>query len=436
MSGPLLGCIADDYTGATDLSSMLVRAGLRVIQCFGTPDANAKYGDADAVVVSLKSRSIPADEAVSMSFDALRFLRSIETQRYFFKYCSTFDSTPAGNIGPVADALADELDASQVIFCPAFPENGRTVYCGHLFVGGVPLHESSMRNHPLNPMTDSDLVRVLQAQSKRKVERLSLGNPQRDESGCHLIADSINEDDLKRVAEFSREHRLLTGGSAIARYWAEALLPNQSRRSIEAETNEDCADNLGSDAAEQSTAKAANSQTRSVVLAGSCSDATRNQISEFAATFPVMNVDLSLTSIDDSASLALDWCDQQWHQSDESEKLILISSGANTEVVEAARRRWGDQEAANRVEQIFALIAKGLVERGVGRIVVAGGETSGAVINSLGIDAVRIGREIAPGVPWVEAIGLSQGGHPLSLALKSGNFGGPRFFFDALECEP
>ncbi len=422
MMAPLLGCIADDYTGATDLSSMLVRAGLRVVQCFGVPDAVEHGLDADAVVVSLKSRSIAADEAVRCSLDALRFLQTLGIDRFFFKYCSTFDSTSAGNIGPVADALANELNAGNVIFCPAFPENGRTVYCGHLFVGGVPLHESSMRNHPLNPMTDSNLVRVLQAQSTRPVELLRLGDSLKSNHECHLIADSINDDDLRRVASRAREHRLLTGGSAIARYWGEELMASSGRDA--SQQNELACD--------QSKTRVESRNGHSIILAGSCSEATRLQITEFAKQYPVCHLDLELAEVQESASGALAWCDGHWDSQENGQVPLLICSSASASAIDGARARWGEQAAAERVEQIFSLIAKGLIDRNVHRLIVAGGETSGAVINALGIQAVRIDHEITPGVPWVETASPRK----LALALKSGNFGGPRFFFDALECAP
>ncbi len=433
MKTPWLGCIADDYTGATDLSSMLVRAGLRVVQCFGTPDRQEDLDDADAIVVSLKSRSIPADEAVELSLGALQFLQRLGTERFFFKYCSTFDSTARGNIGPVADALANELDADNVLFCPAFPENGRTVYCANLFVAGVPLAESGMRDHPLNPMTDSNLVRVLQAQSSRHVAFLGLGQELKGSqdrlgedrtgtSGQHFIVDAIDNEHLRRVATLARDHRLLTGGSAIARYWAEALAEDHAGRGRAASRGE---------RAETSNATKA-APARSVVLAGSCSDATRTQIAEFASRFPVLYLNVQGDHVKEVADTALAWCDEQWASTRHAKAPLLISSSADVSLVEAARQRWGEQRAAELVERMFGAIASGLVERGIGRLIVAGGETSGAVINALQIKAIRIGREIAPGVPLVESLGSPN----LLMALKSGNFGGPRFFFEALECEP
>ncbi len=422
MTAPWLGCIADDYTGATDLASMLVRAGLRVIQCFDVPNESRQFVDVDAIVVSLKSRSVPAEKAVQWSMKALRFLESMDIKRFFFKYCSTFDSTPAGNIGPVAEALARALDATEVIFCPAFPENGRTVYCGHLFVGGVPLHESGMRNHPLNPMLDSNLVRVLQAQSNRSVDLLSLSatlSPV-DLPGQlprHLIADAINDGDLKRIAKLARNHRLVTGGSAISKYWAEELRSEINPSEIMPIIHESIA---GENAA---------CGSRTVVLAGSCSDTTRTQIAEFGTQFPVFHLALKTKKTEDEAIAAINWCDQIWSTDETCDSPVLICSGASSEAITSVLQRFGGQNAANLVEQSFGLIARRLIDRGVRRIVVAGGETSGAVINALNIKAVRIGQEIAPGVPWIQTLEKPL----ISLVLKSGNFGGPRFFIEALK---
>tara|TARA_A100001391_G_scaffold201150_1_gene187454 strand:- start:223 stop:1500 length:1278 start_codon:yes stop_codon:yes gene_type:complete len=420
-----LGCIADDYTGATDLCSMLVRAGRRVIQCFGVPDPDQRIDlqDADAVVVALKSRSIAADKAVKQSLDALHFLQSWGADRFFYKYCSTFDSTNQGNIGPVADALAAELGVEQLFFCPAFPENGRTVHCGHLFVNGVLLSESGMRDHPLNPMTDSNLVRVLQAQTACPAGWLSTHAQRQPASASRIVVDAITDDDLQSAASLASEHLLLTGGSAIARYWAEAIGIRRSGRW-------DAGAMHASDrVAFNGTDRGATSDN-CVVLAGSCSDATRIQVAEFEKTHPAWHLNVAdQASPDLIAEETLGWCEEQWGRSNQP---LLISSAANPEVVAAARARWGEWEAASRTESIFASVASGLAERGIRRLIVAGGETSGTVVGALKIPAVRIGYEIAPGVPWV----TSTGSPSISLALKSGNFGGPRFFFDALETSP
>jgi uncharacterized protein YgbK (DUF1537 family) len=382
--------------------------------------------DADAIVVSLKSRSIPASQAICRSVDALKFLQSQGIQQFFFKYCSTFDSTPAGNIGPVADALAEQLEARDVMFCPAFPENGRTVYCGHLFVAGVPLHESSMRHHPLNPMTDSNLVRVLQAQSQRHVALWPRGEKPVAADGQHWIADAIDDNDLKRIAHQASEHRLLTGGSAIARYWAEELLAKSNRKVV-----------VDNDAKSKRKSTLAQPTGRSAILAGSCSDATRSQIAEFAKRYPLYQLDLTQDAVEDSAGLALAWVNEKWASSRSDSPSspttpLLICSSVDATAVAQARQRWGESHAAVRVEQIFALIAKGMIDRDVRRLIVAGGETSGSVLDALQVKSVRIEHEIAPGVPWVQTTGTPA----LSLALKSGNFGKNSFFIDALENAP
>jgi len=396
----MLGCIADDYTGATDLSSMLVRAGLRVVQVFG-PETNVPVSDVDAVVLSLKSRSIAAADAVAMSLHALRFLQSIGAQRFFFKYCSTFDSTPAGNIGPVAEALGDALGIKQLWYVPSFPENGRTVYCGNLFVNRVPLNESGMKDHPLNPMRDSNLVRVLQAQCKAGVDFLPLdelrsGNTSRLGDG-HWIVDAIHDQDLQQIALLARDQILLTGGSAVARFWME----------VKARAN---------------PAASLSAPLATVILAGSCSIATRQQIEAFKR---VLRLDVIAASESEAAfeavvEEAVSWCLEN--------SPALVASGVDSAAVAATVARLGEKRAAELTESLFARIAKDLAARGVNRIIVAGGETSGAVVNALGIDAIRIGEEIAPGVPCVHTLREPY----LSLALKSGNFGGTDFFMDAV----
>lgn len=411
-----LGCIADDYTGATDLSSMLVRGGRRVVQVFGA-ESSVDLRDADAVVLSLKSRSIPAADAVALSLRALRFLQSLEIRQYFFKYCSTFDSTPAGNIGPVAEALADALQARRIWYVPSFPENGRTVYCGHLFVNRVPLHESGMKDHPLNPMTDSSLVRVLQAQCAARVDFLSLdelragdlSRHEKPDAATHWIVDAIGDEDLQQIARLAPPGVLLTGGSAIARYWGA---------SAASETGRDASTAL----------PAARPIGPVVILAGSCSTATRGQINAYeAASLPSKRLDVVGASEGEAAfesavEQAVVWCQES------QPGVALITSGSTGGAVAATVERLGEARAAHLTEALFAAIAQRLVARGVNRMIVAGGETSGAVINALGIDAVRIGEEIAAGVPCVYT--LREPG--LSLVLKSGNFGSVDFFLDAV----
>jgi uncharacterized protein YgbK (DUF1537 family) len=397
---------------------MLVRAGLRVVQVFGTK-SSADLRGADAVVVSLKSRSIPAADAVQESLRGLAFLQSMGARRFFFEYCSTFDSTPAGNIGPVAEALAGMLGQDQVWYVPSFPENGRTVYCGHLFVNRVLLNESGMKDHPLNPMTDSSLMRVLQKQCRAPVDVLMLDEIRGADlrraaqpgAARHWIVDAIGDDDLRQIARLACNHVLLTGGSAIARYWAE------------------CASNFADATVLTPAAAHVNLPAGpAVVLAGSCSEATRRQIASFAAAgFPVLPLDVlaaagSQAEFDEVVSRAVSW---YWRS---ERRFAAIASGADPDCVAGTVAQLGEKRASQLTEALFAAIAKQLAAQGVNRLVVAGGETSGAVINALGVDAIRIGAEIAPGVPCVYPVNTPS----LSLALKSGNFGGADFFLDAL----
>jgi 3-dehydrotetronate 4-kinase len=314
----------------------------------------------------------------------------------------------------VADALATELQSPQVLFCPAFPENGRTVYCSHLFVHGVPLNESGMQHHPLTPMTDSNLVRVLQAQSQRRVAKVSLQEslPTQDEP-AHFIVDAITNDDLEHAAQLAIHHRLLTGGSAVASFWATALLGHRLEKPVQ-DTASETASNAGQD--------------RCIVLAGSCSEATRKQIAEFAKSYPVLHLDLaSFANVDQAVKTAIDWCNTNWNSAALDKLPLLVSTSAKPESVAAAREKLGQQGAADFAEHVLSRLAKELHQQGVGCFIVAGGETAGAIINSLGIRSVRIGEEIAPGVPWITTLASPQ----LKLTLKSGNFGGPNFFLDA-----
>lgn len=415
----LLGCLADDYTGATDLGAMLRRAGLRVMLHFGPPRGPIDAGNCNVVIIALKSRSIPAPEAVAQSLVALEALQAAGAQRFFFKYCSTFDSTPKGNIGPVAQALADELGSERVLFCPAFPENGRTVYAGHLFVHGKPLHESGMEKHPLNPMTDSNLVRVLGQQSESAIgvlpytavdEGQGPAESAVDELAAKgvrfIVADATKTLHLTTIASACESDTLVTGGSAIAEHLLEAeFLRGVVKR-------ENCFD---FDAP----------TGRSLVLAGSCSSATQRQVTEMATVAPTLRVDpLALDTGEQSVESILAWAADKPRDAP-----ILIHSTADPEGVTRAHERLGRERACELIERTLGRVAAGLVDAGVRRLIVAGGETSGAVLRELRIDAVRIGPEIEPGVPWVASLGKPR----LTLALKSGNFGSDDFFNRALE---
>ena len=416
MSGPLIGCVADDFTGATDLAGLLARSGMRVVQCFGIPADPELVAGYDAIVVALKTRSIAAAEACRESCAAAQWLRSIGTTRFFFKYCSTFDSTPQGNIGVVAEALMELLQVKQTIFCPAFPENGRTVYCGHLFVGDRLLNESGMQDHPLNPMTDANLVRFLAAQSSREVGLLGIRKltnslqaiqQSLDQLPPLVIVDAINDSHLSAIAEAVADHTLVTGGSAIAGHIAKLLV---ARGEISSKPSEDDQPFVSGPAA---------------VLAGSCSLATQNQVNAFSKQHPMLQLDVAKAATENSVlSAAKDWVSKNIDRGP-----VLISTTTDADSLERIRDQIGREQAAEVAESLLSELGAFLVQQGVERLVVAGGETSGAVTQRLGVQAIRIGPEIAPGVPWTESLGEPR----IALALKSGNFGSEHFFQEAID---
>lgn len=415
----LLGVIADDMTGATDVALMLNRAGMRTVQVIGAPAPGAELPEADAVVVALKSRTSPVAEAVADSFAACEALLAAGAKQILFKYCSTFDSTAQGNIGPVADALAGRLGAAQAIICPAFPANGRSIYQGWLFVGETPLHESPMKDHPLTPMRDSSLMRLMGAQTREKVGLVGSGTVSRGvaavrarlaelrEQGVrYAVTDAIGNDDLMVLGEAVADHVLLTGGSGIAmglpaNFRKAGLLPQR-----------ETATSLSAPAG------------RPGIISGSCSTATRGQIkAALAAGIPALKVDpLALAAgTQTPAELA------NWALSQPADKPFLVYSSDDPAEVAAVQDRLGRDKAGETVENAFAETARLLVAGGVTRLLVAGGETSGAVVQGLGIRTLEIGPEIDPGVPWTRAVA----GPELVIALKSGNFGAPDFFLKA-----
>jgi 3-dehydrotetronate 4-kinase len=419
MTKPLLGCIADDFTGATDLANMLVRGGMRAVQTIGVPASDSNL-EADALIVALKSRTIPAEEAVAQSLAALEWLRAQGCRQFLFKYCSTFDSTDKGNIGPVADALLNALGEDFTIACPAFPENGRTIFRGNLFVGDVLLSESSMQNHPLTPMTDPNLVRVLQRQTESKVGLIAydviMKGPQaaRDriaalrKEGVRLaIADAISDADLYVLGEACADLKLITGGSGIA-----IGLPNNFR-----------AANWLTDAGHASDLPRI--EGKSAVLAGSASKATNEQVAEWRASKPSFRIDpLALSRGEPVVDKAVEFAAKH------GDETVLIYATSTPDEVKAVQKELGVDQAGHLVAQALASIASKLRDGGVRKFVVAGGETSGAVVQALGVKTLRIGAQIDPGVPATQSIGEE----PLALALKSGNFGTKDFFVKALDC--
>jgi 3-dehydrotetronate 4-kinase len=414
----LLGCIADDFTGATDLANNLVRAGMRVVQTIGVP-ASPLAAEVDAVVVALKSRTIAPADAVAQSLDALCWLRAQGARQIYFKYCSTFDSTAEGNIGPVTEALMDALGCDFTIATPAFPDNKRTVFKGYLFAGDVLLDESGMQNHPLTPMTDPNLVRVLQAQTRRKVglidyATVARGAEQIRERIAQLrtegvgvaIVDAVSNDDLIRLGPALADMPLVTAGSGVA-----IGLPG----------------NFG--IAPSSTAGALPpAPGLRAVVSGSCSLATNRQVADFISSgHPALAIDpLQIAAGADVAAQALEWAAPRLEHGP-----VLIYSTADPAAVKSVQGQLGVEEAGAMVERVIAAVARGLVERGVRQLVVAGGETSGACVQALGIAQLQIGAQIDPGVPWCHAHSDAAGGAGLRIALKSGNFGTDDFFTKA-----
>jgi uncharacterized protein YgbK (DUF1537 family) len=417
-----LGCIADDYTGASDLANTLTRCGLRTVQTIGVPASDLALPEVDAVVVSLKSRSIESSLAVSRSRDAEKWMRQRGARHVLFKICSTFDSTDAGNIGPVMDALRADSGDAIVLVTPAFPETGRTVYQGNLFVGSVPLNESPLKDHPLNPMHDSNLVRVLARQSRTKISLVALADIARgpdavrarlaDLSGNGFgaaIADAVFERDLETIGTVALDHRVSVGASGLGLGLARALVASGHVKSHTTNAISDVP--VGGPAA---------------CLAGSCSQATLQQIAKAEQTMAVLHLDPDqVVAGKDEARRALIWARERL-----AEGPILIASSSTPEEVAALQARHGRDAAGHAIEQAMADIAEGLVQSGVRRLVVAGGETSGAVVDRLGIPGFLVGAEIAAGVPVLRVVGVDGG--DMLLALKSGNFGGPEFFADAL----
>ncbi len=414
----LLGCIADDFTGATDLANTLVKAGMSAVQAIGVPEG--PLPEADAVIIALKIRTAPVADAVGQSLAACDALTGAGAKQLFWKYCSTFDSTDEGNIGPVGDALLKRLGSGFAIACPAFPTNGRTIYLGHLFVGGALLNESGMENHPLTPMTDPNLVRVLSRQTQGSVGLVSFpvveqgaGAIRRemtrlmDRGTRWAIVDAVTDAHLMAIGEAVAPQALVTGGSGVAMGLPEnfrraGLLPERS------------------DAASLPPMKGA-----AAVVAGSCSRATLGQIGLARDHVPVLELD-ALATPDAKAmtAQALGWVDGRLEEG----RPVVIAASATPEKVAALQAKLGREAAGTLVEDAVASIAEGLVARGVGRLVVAGGETSGAVVTRLGVTSLRIGPEIDPGVPWTFA--EPKGIH---MALKSGNFGARDFFLKAFD---
>ncbi|QDC11190.1 four-carbon acid sugar kinase family protein [Oceanicola sp. D3] len=410
----IFGAIADDFTGATDLAGLLARSGAKVSLRIGVPEEGES--DAPFEVIALKIRTEPVADAVAEALAALEWLKGTGAERFFWKYCSTFDSTEEGNIGPVAEALMAALGARQTVYCPAFPENGRSVFMGNLFVGQQPLAESPMKDHPLTPMCDSNLMRLLAPQVKGEVglvDRLTVARGAEAlaaalaEAPAHVVVDAVADADLQVIARAGREMALMTGGSALA-----MPLPALYREA-----------GLLDDSAREATAPQVG--PGAVVLSGSCSAMTRAQVAAYGG--PAFKLD-PLVLAAEGHGAASNWLARQ-----DVGKAPIIYATAEPDAVRRAQGELGTARAGEVVEAALAALAVQARGQGARRIVVAGGETSGAVTKALGVTRLDVGREIAPGVPWC---GCVSGGEEIALALKSGNFGAESFFSDALGMLP
>ena len=413
-----LGCIADDFTGATDLASMLARSGVNVSLRIGVP-LSTPENTAEIEVIALKTRSISASKAIEESLSALKWLNEAGAKKYFFKYCSTFDSTAEGNIGPVSEALMNELKVDQTIYCPAFPENGRSIYMGNLFVGQKLLSESSMKDHPLTPMNDSNLMRLLSAQVSRRVglaDRIIVNSgvnslkekliSLKENDVPHVIVDAVADTDLDTIASACQDMDFITGGSALAMPLAEFY---KASGKISANDNSFMNKKLN---------------TGSIILSGSCSEMTIIQVKNFiqrgAAAFQLDPIDLA----ENGVKKVLDWLSSQ-----DFTKNIIIYATSDPDTVKKVQAELGVDMAGKIVEQGLSECAIAARELGIKNFIIAGGETSGAITKALNVRQLDIGIEIAPGVPWTFS---GKRNNQIALSLKSGNFGSEEFFTEAL----
>ncbi len=407
----LLGCIGDDFTGSSDLANTLAKQGMRTVQYTGVPTGKSSP-DIEAGVVALKSRSIDSQDAVEQSLRALKWLQAQGCEQFLFKYCSTFDSTPEGNIGPVIDALADALDAERIIVCPAFPGTGRSIYQGHLFVNDVLLNESGMQNHPLTPMSDPDIRRWLKLQTRYDVGHVAARDVfagtdaikaallrEQQANKRLIVVDALRDEDLMLIGEAAEELKLITGGSGIA-----LGLPANFRKQGKITS---------------STAHWQGEPGQCVALSGSCSNATRAQLALHLENNPGMEI-VAADVIEGriKAETVADWLIA-------SKGIPVAYSSADPEVVQQVQERFGRERSSHSIERFFADIARLVVRGGIRKILTAGGETSGAVVEALSLSTLEIGPEIDPGVPALRA------GNELVVALKSGNFGAPDYFAKA-----
>ncbi len=414
----LLGCIADDFTGATDVASFLVASGMRTVQLIGIPTEQVDLSEADAVVIALKSRTLPKEEAIQQSIAALEWLKQYDCEQYYFKYCSTFDSTEAGNIGPVTDALLDNLDEDFTVLCPSLPVNGRTVYKGYLFVNNTLLNESGMQNHPLTPMKDANLQRVMKSQSQGEVglvtyedvaagaNNIKTALESLSQTCRYAVLDTLSNHDLVEIGRACADLKLLTGGSGLSIGLAKNF---QDKGLFKISSNSDQLSQVQGDA---------------VVLSGSCSLMTQAQVKNFKQSNPSKKISpISLLNKTDSIDSFI-----EWFAANREQGPVMFYATDSAENIKAIQDELGVDRASQIVEEFMASLVTALSNVGVTKFVVAGGETSGSVVQALQPQLLKIGASIAPGVPLTEI----PGENPKLLALKSGNFGDETFFEKAL----
>lgn len=413
------GVIADDFTGATDIASFMAAQGWRVVLLPGMPEPDQRWNEtADAIVISLKSRALAAEQATEQSLRCCEWLlNEAGAKQIYFKYCSTFDSTPRGNIGPVSDALMTTLQAPLIVHCPALPQNGRTVIHGHLFVNGVLLNESGMEKHPLNPMTDANICRLLVAQTANAVGRIDISTIQKgveavtrtlndlqNEGIRHVIVDTLSEADLNTLAQALKHTPLLAGGSGLGGALAANAPSSQPHV----------------------TPHAFPHATKTVVFSGSCSAMSNSQVNRYKTRAASCLLDVS-RCLDDRERYSDELT--VWAMRHINDSLApLLYATQPPEALKRIQQQFGEHQASQAIEQMFARLTANLQAAGVNRFIVAGGETSGTVVEALHLKRLSVGEAIAPGVPWVFCAEP-----PLALALKSGNFGDEDFFFTAQE---
>lgn len=410
----IIGCIADDFTGASDAASFLVKGGMQTILFNGIPQEKERTESCQAIVIALKTRTQKTEDAVKETLKAAEWLKENGAKQLYIKYCSTFDSTPKGNIGPIMDALLEKYEVPTTILCPALPVNGRVVKDGNLYVNGIPLNQSSMKDHPLTPMWDSDVGKLMRDQSRYDCVKISCGEMNKPEEvqkkirlfgaekpHFYVIPDFETGKDARSIVQNFGKLPILSGSSGIL---TELAGQYKLEKSTTLKTDERT---IGS----------------GLLLAGSCSQATRSQIAF------VQKNGIKSKRMDPLKLLAGEQTEQElWDFIQTNHTDVLIYSSDTPESVRKVQQA-GREQIAELLERTMANLAKRALQAGYTRLVIAGGETSGAVTKALGYRSYMIGTSVAPGVP----IMIPRENKNVRLVLKSGNFGQEDFLKRALD---